>query len=557
MQARARWIFSRAGERATAWKAFGLVGWVLVSTVAAQVLPPPPGVDEPGKQRLAEPRLYVREFQFEGNRAFTDGELALVVKSYTGRELNVGELEEARRAVTLHYVNRGYINSGAVIPDQDPADGVVLIRVVEGELSEIKLEGNRWLWDHYILGRLRRWAGPPLNLVELQEGLQLLRQNPNVLQVNAELQPGAIPGQSSLDVQIKERQPFRVGLQFDNQRPPSVGAEQIWLLASDLSLTGHSDPLELKYGIANAGANGLEWSGVDNLEGRYRLPVTPYDTTLSLYGSRLNTLIVEDQFQTLDIESLTESYGIGVRQPLLQTPHHEFAMAVSFDHRRNNTWLLGERFNVSPGAVDGEMIVSVLRVSQEWVSRGQDHVLALRSTFNFGLDVLDATDNGIPGDPDGTFVSWLGQGQYVRRLFDTQNQVVLRLAGQWTDQPLLALEQMSVGGFETVRGYLENQLVRDRGLISSVEFRLPVIFNQAGAGIVHVAPFFDFGAAWEVGDSSGPTTISSTGLGLLVAPSDHFTAQIYWGYRLRDIDVPDDAGLQGYGFGIRLNVMAF
>ena len=46
-----------------------------------------------------------------------------------------------------------------------------------------------------------------------------------------------------------------------------------------------------------------------------------------------------------------------------------------------------------------EMVVSVLRLSQEWLQRGPNHVLALRSTFNLGLDVWGATDNGIPGDP--------------------------------------------------------------------------------------------------------------------------------------------------------------
>ena len=130
---------------------------------------------------------------------------------------------------------------------------------------------------------------------------------------------------------------------------------------------------------------------------------------------------------------------------------------------QNDTDLLGEPFNISPGAVDGRMVVSVLRLSQEWIDRGQNHVLALRSTFNFGLDVLDATDNGMPGDPNGKFFSWLGQAQYVHRLFNTQNQFILRVTGQWTDDQLLALEQISVGGAETVRGYRENQLVRDRG----------------------------------------------------------------------------------------------
>ena len=544
------------GLLASRLRALGVVG-LLASSLGAQVLPPPPIDPDQGLEWTSEPRLVVRGYRFEGNHAFSDAELIKVTEPFTHRDLDFAGIEEARRAVTMHYVNHGYINSGALIPDQDPTDGVVLIQIVEGELSDIALSGNKWLGDGYLTSRVRRWSGPPLNLNELQDGLQLLRQNPNVAQINAELQPGNTPGESLLDVRVKDRQPFRVGLQFDNQRPPSVGAEQIWLLASDLSLTGHSDPLELKYGIANAGANGLEFSGVDNLEGSYRLPLTPYDTTLGLHASRLNTSIVEDPFLPLAIESLTSSYGVVLRQPLWQSPNQELALAIGFDHRRNETWLLGEPFNVSPGSVDGEMIVSVLRFSQEWLTRGQNHVLALRSTFSFGLDTLDATDNGIPGDPDATFFSWLGQAQYIQRLFNTQNQLVLRVAGQWTDDPLLALEQISVGGFESVRGYLENQLVRDRGLASSVEVRLPVWFDKSGAGVVYLAPFFDFGAAWGVESSPSPTTIYSTGLGLLLTPAKQFSAQIYWGYRLRDVEVPDDAGLQGHGVGLRVNLMAF
>ena len=203
------------------------------------------------------------------------------------------------------------------------------------------------------------------------------------------------------------------------------------------------------------------------------------------------------------------------------------------------------------------MAVSVLRLSQEWIQRGPNHVLALRSTFNLGLDVLDATDNGIPGDPNAKYFSWLGQGQYVQRLFNTQNQLVLRVTGQWTAEPLLALEQISVGGLGSVRGYLENQLVRDRGFVSSVEVRLPVLFNKAGAGIVHLAPFFDFGGAWNVADSPSPTTIYSTGVGLLLAPDKHISAQLYWGYRLRHVDTPDGSGAQGLGLSFKINIQAF
>jgi hemolysin activation/secretion protein len=530
---------------------------LFTTTLSGQVLPPPPARPDTTNKLATLARLFVRGYRFEGNTAFSDAELAKVTEPFTNREISSEEIEQARRAVTVHYINHGYVNSGAVIPDQNPSDGIILIRIVEGVLSGIELHGNKWLRDGYIKSRLQRWSTQPLNLNELQEGLQLLRQNSNVQQVNAELKPGNAPGQSLLDLRVEDQQPFRLGLQIDNQRPPSVGAVQMWLLASDLNLTGHSDPLDFRYGIANSGARGLELSGADNLEGSYLLPLTRFDTTLGLHGSRLNTSIVEDTFFPLDITSLTDSYGVVLRQPVYQTANQEAALSIGFDYRKNETSLLGEPFNISRGAVEGEMAVSVLRLSQEWIQRGQNHVLALRSTFNLGLDVLDATDNGISGDPNAKYFSWLGQGQYVRRLFDTQNQLVLRVTGQWTAESLLALEQLSVGGLESVRGYLENQLVRDRGFVSSVEFRLPVLFNKAGAGIVHLAPFFDFGGAWNVADSPSPTTIYSTGLGLLLAPDKHISAQLYWGYRLRHVDVPDDAGAQGLGLSFKINIQAF
>jgi hemolysin activation/secretion protein len=527
------------------------------ATLVAQILPAMPVTPEKQNRLSVATNLFVQAFRFEGNHAFTDAELGEVTKSFTNRNLASEDLEQARRNVTLFYVGHGYINSGAIIPDQDPTNGVIVLRVIEGRLSEVRLHGNKWLRDAYITNRVDRWAAAPLNLNRLQEGLQLLRQNPNIEQINAELKPGATPGESRLDLKVKDVQPFRVGLQFDNERPPSVGAYQLWALLADENLTGNSDPFDFRYGIMNAGQNGPEFSGVDNMEGSYLLPVTRYDTSVGVHFSRLNTSIFESPFNTLNISSLTTSYGVELRQPVYQTANQEAALSVGFDWRKNESWLLGLPFNLSPGAVNGQMVVSVLNLSQEWVSRGQNHVLALRSTFNIGLDVGGATDDGIPGDPNGKFFSWVGQGQYVLRLFHTQNQFIFRLSGQWTDEPLLALEQFSVGGAETVRGYLENQLVRDRGIVSSVEFRIPLLFNRAGDGIVSLAPFFDYGGAWDVNASPSPTSIYSIGSGLLYSPNKHIDAEVYWGYRINHVFIPSDSGAQGAGITFKFVVQAF
>ncbi len=286
------------------------------SIVESQVLPPPPAPPENGKKLSTAASLYVSGFRFEGNKAFTSNELSKVTESFTNRKITSEELEQARRAVSLYYVNHGYINSGAIIPDQDPSNGIILLRIVEGRLSKVELHGNKWLRDSFITNRVSRWSGPPLKMNELQDGLQLLRQNPNIQQINAELKPGTAPGESSLDLRVVDQQPFRIGLQVDNERPPSVGEYEIWALASDLNLTGNSDLLDLRYGIATAGEHQAQFSGIDNMEGSYLLPITRFDTAIGVHGSRLNTSITEAPFIDLNIKSLTSTLGLSLRQPV-------------------------------------------------------------------------------------------------------------------------------------------------------------------------------------------------------------------------------------------------
>ena len=538
----------------------GFAGWMIGSLLIAAEAQPDTA---PRLSTLA--RLSVHRFDFAGNTVFSDKELSRLVAPFTGREITSEELQEARRAVTLYYVNRGYINSGALIPDQEVCDGVVTIRIIEGRLTEIEVTGNHWLRDDYLKERLKLRARPPLNVNELRDALQLLRQNPNVQQINAELQPGAVPGDARLAARVLDQQPFRLGLQVDNSRPPSVGAEEILLLAGDRNLTGHNDPLEIGYGIAEGGYGQWKFSDFNNVGGSYVFPLNQFDTRLCVYGNRNDFAIIDPAFTTtnnVNISVTSDSYRMGgsLRQPIYRTSSREFALAVSFERRLSETFVLGQLQSVSPGAVDGKEEISALRLSQEWTDRGLNQVLAVRSTFSVGLDAFGVTDDGT--GRNAKFWAWLGQAEYVRRLWDTPNQLILRAAGQWTDDQLLSLEQFSVGGSDTVRGYRENELVRDRGLFASAELRVPVLFDKMGTPVVQLAPFFDFGGGWNVGASPvtgsnpPPTTVSSAGIGLLVSPSKHLKAQLYWGHAFKSIHV-DSEDPQDIGLHFRVNFEAF
>src|SRR5262249_49863433 len=180
------------------------------------ILPPVPTIPEGDRSQLPSTRAFVRKINIVGNTVFSAEELAQITAPYENRELSYEDLEALRVKLTVYYVNHGYINSGAIIPDQTLADGVVTIRIIEGDLTEINLEGNRWFRDSYIRDRLLLAAGHPFNINVMQERMQLLLQDPRFERLNADLRPGLKPGESVLNVQVEESRPYSTTMEYNN-----------------------------------------------------------------------------------------------------------------------------------------------------------------------------------------------------------------------------------------------------------------------------------------------------------------------------------------------------
>ncbi|MEE9146878.1 MAG: ShlB/FhaC/HecB family hemolysin secretion/activation protein, partial [Candidatus Tectomicrobia bacterium] len=429
--------------------------------------------------------------------------------------------------------------------------GVIMLQVIEGELARIEVAGNRWFRDGYIRRRLALDITPPLHLGTLQQRLQRLQQDSRIERLQAELRPGVRRGESVLHVRVEETLPFQVVLEFNNYRAPSVGAERGLVTAAHQNLTGHGDILSVTYGITR---------DLDlQIDAGYTLPLSARDTTVNLRYRRDETNVVEEGFASLDIDTTSEVYSITLRHPFYRTLRQEFAMAFNVERLRSETLFRADDFP-GPLFVD-EAIDTALRVSQAWTERTQNQVVAARSRFSLGLDALGATIRANSDLPDGRFFAWLGQFQWVRRLGARDLQLLVRLDVQLTTEPLFPLEQISVGGRFSVRGYRENQLVRDNGLIVSLESRLPLLRNRPWADIVQVAAFVDFGRGWNRKvETPNPTTLVSIGLGLRWAltwdaPVPWRTQlEVFWGYPLKEVDTPG-GDLQDLGLHLQL-VMA-
>ena len=531
--------------------------WLITLPVTLGAALPPLDPADTAALAAAQTNI-VREFRFVGNRAFSAADLGRVVQTYTNRPLSSLDLEAARVALTLWYVNHGYVNSGAVIEDPAVQEGVFTFKIVEGRLTDIRIQGNRWIWPGFYARRLRANGGDPLNANEVRNTLQIWREDYPIEQVNAEIQPGALPGEAIMNVNLKEKFPYHFGLQYANDKPPSTGPEQVTALLRADSLTGNADPLTFDYGIvrsADDGMAGSQWLGWNDLSASYSFPFTARDTALGVQYSRSSASVLEAEFAQLDIRSEMESYGISLSQPLYRTPTREFALTLTGERRSSQTYLLGIPYSFSPGAVEGKSVDSALRLSGQFVDRDTKHVFAARATLNLGLDVLDATRNAT--GPDGRFVSFIGQVQYLRRFWNTRNELLLKVAGQYTDDPLLSMEQLAIGGASTVRGYRENTMIRDKGVMATAEFHIPLWHDSAQSPIIQLVPFVD----WGLGKNNDNLTttfddIGSAGMGVIFTPHKNVSASLYYGYPFRYVHYVNH-DLQDVGIHFRLTVWAF
>jgi hemolysin activation/secretion protein len=503
----------------------------LPQTPVEPITPPSP-VTPPELPSLAPTQIKVLRYEIVGSTIFSNTELEKVTQSFTG-VVTFEQLQQAAQAIQKYYIDRRYLTSGAYIPSGQELNvngAVVKIQVLEGKLEAIQVTGNKRLKTGYVQSRIGRFTQAPLNYDRLVESVRLLQQNPLLDQVNVELSSGSQPGTNLLEVNIKEAKPLSLNLSTDNNRSPSVGSWQRRVQGTHANLLGLGDGLSVGYGNTN-GSNSWDVS--------YSLPLSPSDTTLSLNLGQTHSNVTEQPFNSLDIISKSRYYEATLRQPLLQSSKanqtQELAIGLTAAKIESETSLLDIPFKLSEGAdPSGKARITALRFFQDYTARNNREVLSLRSQFNFGLNALGSTIN--LDSADSRFFHWQGQARWLRQLKEDFN-VVVQAKAQLADRPLPSLEQFSIGGASTVRGYRQDVRVADSGIFGSIELQAPLWRSQSRRSVLQITPFIDAGAVWSRDPFSTleKRTLASVGLGLAWR-SPRWSARIDWGVPLIAID---------------------
>jgi hemolysin activation/secretion protein len=518
--------------RAPAW-AQGLPPAVLPDVRLEQLPPtappkPPTGVEIP-KEAPTQPPIGAAEVRFvltgveiEGATAYPASELSDHYKKLIGTEVDLTKIYEISREIQTTYRRDGYFLTRVIVPAQTIREGRVRIRVLEGFISEVSVDGDLGAVEELVTSYLKTVTEErPIRLATLERALLLANDIPGV-SISGLLQPSTTELGAADLVATATRKPFDGLLVVDNYGDDFTGQWETALGLSSNSFTSLGERVTA-VGFATNVFNG--WSQkVGQLSTSWRLGADGlYLDTIASYGDSNPGASLQD----LDFKSKTLLLSATAGYPVIRSRNLNFSALVGFDFTDSNTDVFGtEKFSRDKLRVAHASGVFDFRDS--W--RGSN---AASASFRQGLPILNATrrKDEFKSTPDGTGSSTLVRGT-VSRLQGLYGNFTLfgTFAGQYAFNDLLSDQEFDVGGTRFGRGYDQKEISGDQGIGVTTEIQYTRQPNWSFLQSFQVFGFYDYGQVWNRGDSGVNDSLSSTGIGVRLWPIEELSLdlQVAW-----------------------------
>lgn len=446
-----------------------------------------------------------RRFSIVGNHAVTDAEIRPLYDRYVGGRISEGELAELAEAITRLYRARGYHLSRAIIPPQDVKGGVIVVKVIEGSIVDLVVDGDSEgrFGAKALLTPIV--AEQPSQQHVLERQLLLLNATPGIRVSDTSLEEiGTASGRFRLTVYVKTWHAYS-SIGVDNLGSSSVGPWQTYATGAFNSYVVAGDALTVN---ASTIATDPRQLGFGRLS--YEAPIGTDGVRIGGSGLYSEVRPGDWRRQYGDVTK-TESFELHVSAAPLQS------------QRQTLTLTAGAQFtDVSEQDVFGTLYRDHLRT----ISLAADYRLKddwggvnyLTLTGRQGLDVLGASRLG-----DGSLSRDNGSGLFATvnvwfaRYQTITDAVSLKLAGaaQYASTPLLTSQQFYLGAASFGRGYGNAEISGDNAMAGSIELRYDGSVTVPYLRGYQFYGFVESGTAWNVGyNYTDGLSLTSAGGGL-------------------------------------------
>ena len=432
------------------------------SDIRAPLVPPPgpaPDIATPPRvDAAAAPETSIADVAVLGAVGLGPAALRPVLQPFVGRRIRQDTLAALSTAVGDAYRQAGYALYGVVVPQQDFARGLVVLRAVEGQVEEVAFEGDTEGADFSLLRAYadRIIAERPLRQATLDRYILLMQDVAGrKLQTRLELLPK--PGAVKLVVTV-QRTSVRIGLGLDNLGAGILGHVQGAVSATVNSMLREGDSTRIAYGAPS------DLHRFTFLSARHQQPIGSDGFTLAASFGYLRTRPASNS--TLDGTATT--FGLQAVYPLIRRPRETAQVFAAFDVLDSHSLAFGQ-------LVSNEA-TRVVRLGGAYAraNEADTRVGTITGILNQGIDGFGARQRlgfyyGQPEFTKLTLQATLQQDLWPRRLI-----LRLRASAQYAGDRLPASELFTYGGVTLGRGFDAATLFGDRAVGGSAALAVPL-----------------------------------------------------------------------------------
>jgi hemolysin activation/secretion protein len=477
-------------------------------------------------------RFDIDRFEVVGNTLLPAAGIDEVLKPFTGRQREYGDVQRALEALELLYRSAGYSAVLVSVPEQELGKGSVRLNVLEARIARVVVEGNKAFSEANIrasLPALKEGVSP--RAADISANVQLANENP-AKQADVVLRLGEKEGEVEARVAVADSRPLKPFVTVDNTGNQQTGDYRLGVGVQHANLFDRDHVATLNYITSD------RTSQVKIYSASYRLPIYALGDSIDAFAahSDVDAGTTQTTFGALAFSGKGDVFGLRYNQLLARSGEYSHRIVYGFDERRyQNACTLGDFGSAGCGPTGASVTVRPLSLTYY----GNWSVPGRVSDFNVGYarnipggpngsdadfsaarpsNAVDANGDPVPGASADYSVARAGGSQVNAFAGDWLFRAAL--AAQYTSDALVSGEQFSIAGATAVRGFLEREIARDKGYVVNVEVYSPNLAEalHAGKGPLRALLFYDYGSAQNIllAGQTDPlkTVIASTGAGL-------------------------------------------
>jgi hemolysin activation/secretion protein len=451
-------------------------------------------------------KFTVKKFTVEGEslaQILDADDIENYLKPFQEKSFNLKELQDVGKGLEAMIRKEGFAFYRVILPPQSLNSGAVTLKVIAFDIGNIKVEGNQHFTEKNVLAslpELKKDISP--NTHDLSQSAKIANRHPSKQVVVTFKQT---ENEDKIDAMVnvtEQPRPYQFSLALNNTGTQSSGDFRLAAAAQYSNLWGRDHIVSASYTLPPEHADTVKQYG-----GTYALPIYPLNAWLNMYYaySSANNGVVSG----MSITGAGEMMGIHYQQFLPKFEKYEHSLDIGFDSRYflSSVELKGTKL---PGDGNVRSLPFSAMYKADYAFEHLQTGYFLQWAMNTGWGSENA-DNFYDKSRKGADSSWqiFRYGSNFATAFENW-LLTTSLTGQYSEKPLIAGEQLGIGGTYDVRGYEQRETGADNGQIVKVELTTPA-WKKMNAFV-----FYDYGHGTKEKTLPGEVkdwNLSGTGIG--------------------------------------------